>query len=302
MYGLGIRLGYYLQWYGGISASVLAPQEAPGAGFALGLFVSATFLALVIQTVLDNLQVVEIYVILLLTFGAYISIVPLMLWRLITGCQPLWDPTRFPPVDRGATNSDLHSLLLLAVIGFQLWHWITRVPSLECRQYGFVFAKVPLQSRAFQIVNVILSCVLCAAVLVLASLRLKDLAKDPKGQEARTTADTWMHAQEAKCGQHWLHQRVRRLRALNCAIKSATASVVVVATELTIHWNHISNVSSLSSAGQLIPFAIGLGTIVRVLYVWVNDYVRSGSPAASVRPRSPRPIPADELWTVEEVD
>lgn len=72
MYGLGIRLGYYLQWFGIILASPLAPDEVPNARFALALFISATFQALIIQIVRRNLYIVEIYVVLLLTFGAYI--------------------------------------------------------------------------------------------------------------------------------------------------------------------------------------------------------------------------------------
>jgi hypothetical protein len=128
MYGLGIRLGYYLQWYGGIFASLLAPEEVPGARFALGLFISATFLALVIQTVQHGLYEVEIYIILLLTFGAYLFIIPSLLWRLATGCQPLLDPSRFPLVDPGPTHSDLHTLLILAVTAYQLWFWFVKIP------------------------------------------------------------------------------------------------------------------------------------------------------------------------------
>jgi hypothetical protein len=223
MYGLVIRLGYYLQWYGGIFASLLAPDEVPGARFALGLFISATFLALVIQTVQHGLYEADIYIILLLTFGAYLFIVPWLLWRLATGCQPLLDPSRFPLVDPGPTHSDLHSLLILAVTGYQLWFWFTKIPNLDrlsCRFYGFAFAKVLLNN-------------------------------------------------------------------------SITASIVVVATELTIKWNHVTGVNTLSSAGQLIPFVIGLGVVVRVLYVWLKPKPRpprKEKPAPHSPPR-PRVLP-----------
>lgn len=120
MYGLGIRLGYYLQWYGGMLATLLAPDEVGNARISLGFFISATFLALIIQTVQHQLYSIEIYIILLLTFGAYISLLPILLWRLLTRCDQHKDPTRFPLVDPGSIHSDLHSVLLLAVTGFQL--------------------------------------------------------------------------------------------------------------------------------------------------------------------------------------
>ena len=53
------------------------------------------------------------------------------------------------------------------------------------------------------------------------------------------------------------------------------ASVIVAATELTIKWNNIKGVNTLSSAGQMIPFVIGVGALVRILYLYRNppEYV-----------------------------
>jgi hypothetical protein len=49
------------------------------------------------------------------------------------------------------------------------------------------------------------------------------------------------------------------------------ASTVTAATELAIHWNSITGVNSLSSAGQLIPFLVGLSLVLRVLYFYWKD-------------------------------
>ena len=46
------------------------------------------------------------------------------------------------------------------------------------------------------------------------------------------------------------------------------ATVVVLATELTIKWNALRGVNSLSLAGQTIPFIVGVGSLVRVFYVY----------------------------------
>lgn len=40
----------------------------------------------------------------------------------------------------------------------------------------------------------------------------------------------------------------------------------MVPTELVLHWNKIHGVYSLDSVGQLIPFILGLGQLLDVLY------------------------------------
>ncbi|KAE8448815.1 hypothetical protein EG329_008817 [Mollisiaceae sp. DMI_Dod_QoI] len=79
MYGRGIRIGFYLQWFGSIIASIplpprhsslpitLAPGESENATFGLVVFIIATFLALLKQA--KELAPVEIYILLLLNFG-----------------------------------------------------------------------------------------------------------------------------------------------------------------------------------------------------------------------------------------
>jgi hypothetical protein len=46
------------------------------------------------------------------------------------------------------------------------------------------------------------------------------------------------------------------------------ATVVGLTTELTIKWNALRGVNSLSSAGQTIPFIVGVRSLVRVFYVY----------------------------------
>lgn len=255
---------------------------------ALALFISATFLALVIQNVQRQLHVVEIYVILLLTFGAYIFLLPLLFWRLMTGFNPLSDPTRFSLVDPGPTHSDLHSLLFLAVTGFQLWFWIIKVTELDsmyCGRYGFFFAKVPLDDRAFQIANIVIYFVLGVSVLTMLTLRVNRVCKG----SSRSEEDAEWDELEDRHDRDWLDHRIHTLQMLNLVKNIITSTVIVVGTELTISWNRIAGVYCLASAGQLIPFVIGLGVLSRVMYVWLKEGYRQ--PSARRRPRPP--------WEVE---
>ena len=174
MYGLGIRIGFYLQWYAGDLASWLAPSEVNGIRVTNSIFIAATFLALLIQVILDvsNLQVVEVYIILLLTFGYFLFLVPLYVWRLLTGYNPALDPIRFPHVWTRKVYSILNFLLLVAVASFQLWFWFARVSQLGgqgCREYGFFFAKIRLNEKGFEVLNTLfyyLLLIYCVIVLV----------------------------------------------------------------------------------------------------------------------------------------
>lgn len=57
------------------------------------------------------------------------------------------------------------------------------------------------------------------------------------------------------------------LRIVGSILKLVAAAVVIAGTELTVAWNDIQEVNDLSSAGQIIPLALGLAIIARVLYV-----------------------------------
>ena len=177
MYGIGIRIGFYLQWYAAIFASLLARSKARSEvetlRFTITIFIAATFVALIAQVArdVDNLDVVEVYIILLLTFGYFLFLVPLYAWRLLTGCDPRFDPTRYPRVPAGPVYSLLTFLLLVAVASFQLWFWFARVPALsqrDCQEYGFFFAKTRLNGRAFIAINIVFySLLLISCVIIL---------------------------------------------------------------------------------------------------------------------------------------
>ncbi|RMZ67767.1 short-chain dehydrogenase reductase SDR [Pyrenophora seminiperda CCB06] len=63
MYGLGIRIGFYLQWLSAPIVPLIAPKETSSLQTSHAFFVSITFLGLVIETLLKDLDVVEIYII-----------------------------------------------------------------------------------------------------------------------------------------------------------------------------------------------------------------------------------------------
>lgn len=260
MYGLGIRLGFYLQWFGGLLAAWIAPSEVKGLRFSTELFVAATFLALIIHTAgdVDSLQHVEIYIVLLLMFGVYLVLIPIYLWRLLTSCDPYWDPTRWPIVNPGRLTSNLSFILLVGVLIYQYWFWFAHIPSLDdinCQQYGFLFGQVRLNSKVSVAMNALAYCFLGVIVLYFLAFWLLGTDDLDGGRQPKLT------------GRH-LKARVNLLRNIEGWIKIVVGLVVALATELTITWNEIDGVNSLAGAGQTIPFVIGLGAIVRIFYVY----------------------------------
>jgi hypothetical protein len=51
-------------------------------------------------------------------------------------------------------------------------------------------------------------------------------------------------------------------------------SILVIGTELTIQWNYINGVQDLSSVGQLIPFCLGVGGLLKVTWAAVMEQDR----------------------------
>lgn len=92
MYGLGNRIGFYLKWFTGDLASWIARSEVNGIRLTNSVFIAATFLAIVIRTSLNvsKLQVVEVYIILLLTFGYYLVFCASVQLALTYWIQSCW--------------------------------------------------------------------------------------------------------------------------------------------------------------------------------------------------------------------
>ncbi|KAM7211162.1 hypothetical protein V8F06_013469 [Rhypophila decipiens] len=110
MYGLGIRLGFYLQWFAKISADILMRRsEISANSFAIYSFIAAVFIALSIQTAKARITELDGYIVLLLCFGNYYSLVPIFLWRALTCFQC---PARSNEMGRGFIQSLLAHLFL----------------------------------------------------------------------------------------------------------------------------------------------------------------------------------------------
>lgn len=156
MYGLGIRLGFYLQWFASILANLVQVEsEVLGNRLALAGFMWSTFVALIVQTLRKALTPVDIYIVLLMCFGYNYFLIPTFLWRILTCFNGKLDPTRWAPTMYSSMFLLLSALLLLATSVYQIWFWVLGVRMLPagCQPSGFLFVRAPLDGSDMRIIN-----------------------------------------------------------------------------------------------------------------------------------------------------
>ncbi|OTA63764.1 hypothetical protein K449DRAFT_433087 [Hypoxylon sp. EC38] len=255
MYGLGIRLGFYLNWYAGILANFIAAEEIESVQYAMLSFITATFVAVVVQTAHNTVTVLDTYITLLLCFGYNFFLIPIYIWRLLTGFNKGVDPTRWSRVHHGSLFHAYNLVLTMSVAIFQLWFWTSEaVRSNTCPYYGFLLRRSLLSSVEARIVNITLQAFIIFILVQFAAMLLRDVLSPKK-----STKDPDESTSLPK-------RRKTRLQTIYPVILLVIASIVTAATELTIAWNDITDVSDLDTAGQLIPFLISLGIIGRPRY------------------------------------
>ncbi|KAF7900068.1 hypothetical protein EAF00_004404 [Botryotinia globosa] len=128
IYGLSIRIGFYLQWYASIFASAprgssgkVTSDEVQGLIFSTVLLTVATFLALIIQK--SALQLAEVYIILLLVVGYHYYFIPKMFMALLSFIKQLLKGEKdetWQKKNRGREFILLAGLFFCAISCFQL--------------------------------------------------------------------------------------------------------------------------------------------------------------------------------------
>ena len=173
MYGLGIRLGFYIQWFTLITANLFENiEELPTIRLTLGSFVVANFIALIVQDRLHTVNAIDIFVMVVLYFGFYLSHIPVFAWRVLTRFDASVDPTRWTNSEAGLVDNLFQIVMVLGAAIFQLYYWLTVVPAIPkdnngCPPpVGFFFGKrVELRDEAMHATNIVTQAVLAVISL-----------------------------------------------------------------------------------------------------------------------------------------
>jgi hypothetical protein len=286
MYGLGIRIAFYVQWFGLILVQYMDERDLPDVRI-LGLILSsATFLGLIIEVSENSLQAAEIYIVLLLCMGYFLFMVPYYLWKALTCCNPYWDPLRWTRERQSRIFQAMNFTLLLAISSFATWFWIAFINDTRdegtpagCRQSAFFFSEVSLTNSAYIAFNALLYFLIllvCIGIMLIKSGW--EVTLWPKKKKKRRTSK--LHAVA--------------LQELVAFSNLSVAAVVTAAVELVISWNDIRGVSDVRTAAQIIPIMASGGIVARVIFLHFakaearNDDDSSSSESVSHSHRSSR--------------
>lgn len=159
-YGLGIRISFYLQWFGMIITSWISESDALNFKFLNGLTILATSIGLALN--FDVLQPAEIYVVLLILCGTLYFLFPVFIWRTLTCCRPWWDPERWTRMKLSWLFRTATTIMFGILLGLQIWFWCSgvyiRPPGTDtsCQQYGFLLGQLQLDGSALTAINIII--------------------------------------------------------------------------------------------------------------------------------------------------
>ncbi|KAL1858996.1 hypothetical protein Daus18300_009754, partial [Diaporthe australafricana] len=154
-YGLGIRIGIYLQYLTAFGANLFLKEAIDGNLTTNTIFLLALLVATLVATVQGDVQTTEIVVLLQLSFGFIFSI--LSIWGHRTRAPGGDDPIRFP-----LTGSFFRLSLATAFSVYAVWFWFVGAQEIHdhggCQDFLFLFGRVDVAGPArifFQLQSVL---------------------------------------------------------------------------------------------------------------------------------------------------
>ncbi|KAL2171952.1 hypothetical protein VTG60DRAFT_1011 [Thermothelomyces hinnuleus] len=267
LYGMGIRVSFYLLWFFVLIGERCHEQHAQVLRAAELVLAYAVFLGLAVAVSAGSLFAAEVYITLLLISTTVYLLVPrhttdLMAWIR----SDLGIGTRR---GRFGVVRAARFLFVLIVISLNLWFWGAGVKSTSinrnlrdqggccpCQppaQVGFAFGPIEMQSGGFRAMNVLLMLALLAGGVIVGAMKT-GLIKNRS------------------------RSRIRVLKEVETFGGLTVACVLVAATELTIKWNKISGaVNQVTTAAQFIPPGIVIALILTFLSDLKNGSAESGN-------------------------
>lgn len=154
-YGLGIRIGIYLQYITAFGANLFLKEAIDGNLTTNTIFLLALLVATLVATVRGDVQTIEVVVLLQLSFGFIFSI--LSIWGHRTRAPRGDAPIRFPLI-----GSFFRLSLATAFSAYAVWFWFVGEQDIHdhggCRDVLFLFGRVDVAGPArifFQLQSVL---------------------------------------------------------------------------------------------------------------------------------------------------
>lgn len=257
-YGLGIRIGIYLQWITSSIAYNFLPKEAETMRGVNNCFQAAMFAGLLFITITkgSELYAVEAFMMLIFCMGGVCS-----------GDSPTEageeKQKNYSNYGASTLGSFIRFLLGVGFCAYGVWFSFKGMDNMQhppCSTFAFFLVRVNLYGwfRTFWKVMFTLGAVAYAAIIIVGSPDLivkywKFLLMRPARRGSGVPSQTG--GSDPKNDD----TPVR--------ITLSTALILfIVSVEMMVRWNHIQGVNSLGSTGQLLPLIIGVGGMFRVIH------------------------------------
>ncbi|KAF8472883.1 hypothetical protein BDZ91DRAFT_760323 [Kalaharituber pfeilii] len=287
MYGLGVRIGVYLQIFACICAKYLRLERAiESLAFSSGLLRLALLISLSYVTIKEErLEAVDTAIMVLL---ALISTPPFD----SLGRVSLPSNLEFRTLGRFLNQMApmFRALSGLGLICYSVWFWWTGLETLghsPCTGTTFFFAKVSLYNWFRWLGRIYTVYMLIALVLMILNWMRRNWCPNcgSAGNSSRNSESTVKARVMDKIRKILVIDIILEIlggykdffvflitnRTSKAVLAIVVNGLIILAIELTIRWNFITGVNSLGSVGQLIPFLVGVGNLFSVWLICGED-------------------------------
>ncbi|KAF3938591.1 hypothetical protein ABW19_dt0210459 [Dactylella cylindrospora] len=267
VYGLGIRVGIYLQAMA-VTIASFSGQTLLQRKLSLGtaMFQLALLIGLSLLTAtLKDLQAVEAAITCLLALISCLGS-PVDLREVIQ--RPLADPAELRRWMIKSAFWLVNHLMKAALFCYSLWFWyvgLDKLPhSVSCTTYAFFFARVDMYSW-FRFLGRIYITLL---VLELLYLEISILIAVVGAEKLKQVLGKLLPLVTYTRPSEPRPRGSRLARAIPGLLYTFILLFILLSVELMIRWNGITGVSDLSNVGQLIALFAGCGGIATLVLEW----------------------------------
>ncbi|KAK6340831.1 hypothetical protein TWF696_009149 [Orbilia brochopaga] len=278
LYPLGLRVGVYLQWFATIFANFFVPSVAPSMRGINTLFQLAVFSGLSWAiTNMPALDGIEAFILLTLCIGSITA--------LITSPNMDIRVTRLGSIAR--------LLVFLAVFMFGSWFWFTGykfIAMSKCtQQIQFLFFwKVHLYHwfMAFSQAVMIIGCIAIAGALGYELFFLSAIFRMQGSKPTMTKILKGTLVKDTILGGVLQQDKYAWVSGALLIVIIVVAAAFIVTVESALKYSNVMLTTDLGSPVELVPFIIGLFSLLKVMIgmasgatkVFSEGMSRSGSP------------------------
>ncbi|KAJ9194261.1 hypothetical protein DTO164E3_5660 [Paecilomyces variotii] len=276
-YGLGVRLGIYLQWLATFLATTIRTRSARTIRTSNTIFLIANFAGLLLFTFhRPQVYAIEPLIVLFIVFGAAWPFILLAI-----------------QIKSGINEAILRVVIYTAMMGYIMWYFWSGMdvmirplppPGSGFGQTAFFFAKVDLFGW-FRTLGKVFAVLGSVVFLVIWIFHIPDLlwARYPILNKVWKRKNKTPVGDDEEEDDGYLSKAIMIKETIDTAFRVLFGGIglinlilMIVGAEMMIAWNQIQGVNRLDSTGQLIPAFLGLVLLVTTVWETIENTKEAG--------------------------